>query len=156
MMAAQTLKVIQSPTSIRDLVVMDDTGNIFIGSGSIVNRWYQLIRTNVLGMRHPHTQIHLAYPEDSVQDYDALAAEGAEIFIWNTHTSLPGSHLKHVIVPEDHALAQQHFFVVDTPSYARALVTWEVSNVDGYNGVLVTNPDQVHRLCDLLIDVIFG
>jgi hypothetical protein len=167
-MARQTIQIAEKTVSVRGLVGMEDTGNIFLGNERIVSRAYQQIVNNVVRLQKAdlQTSIHIRVlgwemPLGSWSLHDSLAKAGSAVYIWTTpfESLLRGLHLNRVVVPEDSQIIRQGFYIVDGPGYARALIVWgsgEAALRNGsYGGVLVTSPDQsrnIHRRLSALLN----
>lgn len=158
MMSVQTIMMNQKAMSLRDTIDMNDPGNIFIGSASMANWMFDLLHAKLLTETSSSTRIHSHFPSwqplnPFLTHYNTLAMLGAHVYMWITSLpASPASSLRYVLIPEDSLIAEQSFLVIDSPSYARALLTWH--NTDdvqqgGYSvlGVLVTNPVLSRRLC---------
>lgn len=162
-MTAQTYIINKDTVSLIDKIDMDDPGNILIGNESMARWLLQLLHTRILNEASQKTHVHMHLPqsESFVIDSRTLSVLGANVYLWTTN--LPSSidhNLKYVVVPEDSAIAQQSFLIIDSSSYTRALFIWEREDPmrqgeHSIIGVLVTNPVLARDLCyqmDAIVD----
>jgi len=160
LMSAMRKHLPQFAISLRDMVNIQDTSNILVDNPDRIEQFYKRLHTYIMNTDVTDIRIHVCLPNANpnskfLEDYELLAQQGAEIYLWTHDKSITTDNVHVIIVPSRSEFVMYPFLIVSAPLYARALITWKPETRDrkidvAIGGVLLTNPTRVRALSDQL------
>ena len=143
--------------SIRELVDLQDTGNILLDQRHHITWCENIIMGRMRDANPGGACVHLSawgtqFHDRLEQMVRPLLAAGYCVTLWATpeagEYAAPDFNL--VIVQPDHPLTREHFLISAGTETGEALIWWPQDANADLHGVLVTNSAQTQRLIALL------
>jgi hypothetical protein len=141
--------------SIQPLIDLDDKGNIFVQQLPKIRQYKTVIYEQMARRALTDAVIHLCpwgnQPEESS---DSLLSYASYMAIWQSNQPVDnqdtGGKIQRIHYAPLHPQANERFLVITSPTYARALISWQPSERETF-GVLMTTSAAVRQISETLI-----